>query len=122
MRVLKNAVFLSLMQVSNVLLGLLVMPYVTGVLGSDRLGISSFGLAASMYCAMLGQLGIHIYGIRRVAQSRSDGETLQHAFSECLAYQAFFSAIALVCMGSSAKRWQRGVLRFIQLNRSGLCL
>ena len=96
MRVLKNAVFLSLMQVSNVLLGLLVMPYVTGVLGSDRLGISSFGLAASMYCAMLGQLGIHIYGIRRVAQSRSDGETLQQAFSECLAYQAFFSAIALV--------------------------
>ena len=83
MRVLKNAIYLSLMQVSNILLGLLVMPYVTGVLGSERLGISSFGLAAAMYCAMLGQLGIHIYGIRRIAQARSDRTTLQRAFSEC---------------------------------------
>lgn len=96
MRVLKNAIYLSLMQVSNILLGLLVMPYVTGVLGSERLGISSFGLAAAMYCAMLGQLGIHIYGIRRIAQARSDRTTLQRAFSECYAYQIFFSAIALV--------------------------
>ena len=49
-----------------------------------------------MYCAMLGQLGIHIYGIRRIAQARSDRTTLQRAFSECYAYQIFFSAIALV--------------------------
>lgn len=96
MRVLKNAIYLSLMQASNVLLGLLVMPYVTGVLGSERLGISSFGLAAAMYCAMLGQLGMHIYGIRRVAQARDDSAALQQAFSECYAYQMFFSGFALV--------------------------
>lgn len=96
MRVLKNAVYLSLMQVSNILLGLLVMPYVTGVLGSELLGISSFGFAAALYCATLGQLGIHVYGIRRVAQSRGDRGVLQQAFSECFAYQMFFSAIAAV--------------------------
>lgn len=96
MRVLKNAIYLSLMQVSNILLGLLVMPYVTRILGSERLGVSSFGLAAAMYCAMLGQLGIQIYGIRRVAQARDEPADLQRAFSECFAYQTFFSAIALV--------------------------
>lgn len=108
MRVLKNAIYLSLMQVSNILLGLLVMPYVTGVLGSERLGISSFGLAAAMYCAMLGQLGIHIYGIRRVAQVRDDQGELQRAFSECYAYQAFFSIIALVIYNAWALAQQDG--------------
>lgn len=104
MRVLKNAIYLSLMQASNVLLGLLVMPYVTGVLGSERLGISSFGLAAAMYCAMLGQLGMHIYGIRRVAQARDDSAALQQAFSECYAYQMFFSGFALVLYNVWADR------------------
>lgn len=108
MRVLRNAIYLSLMQISNILLGLLVLPYVTGVLGSERLGISSFGLAAAMYCAMLGQLGIHIYGIRRVAQARDEQMELQRAFSECYAYQTFFSIIALVIYNVWALAQQDG--------------
>lgn len=94
MRIVRNAFYVALMQASNVLIGLLVLPYVTSVLGSERLGIHSFGFAAAMYCSTLGQLGIMAYGVRRVAKVREHHATLQLAFSDCLAYQLTFGLAA----------------------------
>lgn len=94
MRIVRNVLYVALMQVSNILIGLLVLPYVTGVLGSELLGIHSFGFAAAMYCSTLGQLGIMAYGVRRVAKARENPSSLQQAFSDCLAYQLTFGLVA----------------------------
>lgn len=115
MRVLKNAFYVSLMQASNILLGLLVIPYITRTLGPHQLGISSFGYAAAYYCALLGQLGISIYGLRRMARERSDPEKRQKAFSECYAYQLFFGGIGLLLYNVWAVAQQDGYVGYYLL-------
>ncbi len=92
----RNALYITAMQVSNVLLGLLLTPYVTRVLGSDLLGISSYGFAVVGYFGVFGLLGLPIYGLREVARLRENPMELQRVFSEGITYQLFFTALAMV--------------------------
>ncbi len=92
----RNALYITAMQVSNVLLGLLLTPYVTRVLGSELLGISSFGFAVVGYFGVFGLLGLPIYGLREVARLRDRPEELQRVFSQGITYQLFFTALSML--------------------------
>jgi len=96
MRVLKNALYLGAMQLSNILVALIVTPYITRIFGSELLGINSFGLAVVTNFSIFGLFGITLYGLREVAKVRDSLLLLQETFSRCITFQLFFSLLALL--------------------------
>ncbi len=94
MKILRNALYLGAMQVSNILLALVVTPYITRVFGSELLGINSFGLSVATNFAILGVFGISLYGVREVSKVREDKPRLQETFSYALTFQLLFSFFA----------------------------
>ncbi len=95
MRVLRNAFYLGAMQLSNILVALVVTPYVTRIFGSELLGINSFGLAVATNFAIFGFFGMTLYGLRTIATVRDNPYLLQQGFSSCITFQFTFFAIAL---------------------------
>jgi len=96
MRIVKNVFFNGAVQVSGIFINLLLMPYITRVLGKDALGINSFGQAVASYFVLLGNLGIIIYGARSIAERRDNSFEKQEKFSQCITYQFFFNAISIL--------------------------
>lgn len=95
-RILNNVFYNGAVQASSILLNLLLMPYITRILGKDALGINSFGQAIAGYFVLLGNLGITIYGAKAIAERRDDKESKQQKFAECVTYQFFFNVIAIL--------------------------
>ena len=96
MRTARNAIALGAMQVSNILVALLLTPYITRVFGTTLLGVNSFGLSVATNFSIFGLFGIQLYGLREVARTRENPMLLQQVFSRCLTFQWFFSALAMV--------------------------
>lgn len=87
--ILNNVFYNGAVQTSSILLNLLLMPYITRILGKDALGINSFGQAIVGYFVLLGNLGITIYGAKAIAERRDDKNSKQQKFAECVTYQFF---------------------------------
>lgn len=95
-RILNNVFYNGAVQTSSILLNMLLMPYITRMLGKDALGVNSFGQAIAGYFVLLGNLGITIYGAKVISECRDDKESKQQKFAECVTYQIFFNAIAIL--------------------------
>lgn len=95
MRVIKNVLFNGTVQVSGILVNLLLLPYLTRILGESALGINSFGLSVTSYFTLVGNLGIVLYGAKSLAENRDDLQKSQQKFSQCITYQFFFNFIAI---------------------------
>lgn len=96
MRILKNIIYNGTVQISGILLNLVLMPYITRVLGKEALGINSFGLAITSYFALFGNLGIVIYGAKAIAEKRDNPAEKQKVFAHCITYQFLFNALAIL--------------------------
>lgn len=94
--IVKNVLYNGSVQISGILLNLLIMPYITRVLGKEALGISSFGQAVVGYFVLLGNLGITIYGAKAISERRDDAVERQTKFAECITYQFFFNTFAIL--------------------------
>lgn len=100
--VFRNAFYLYVAQALSAILGLVLIPYITRVLGSDGLGILAFGQAA---CDMISVMHLSVLptlGIRRIAAVREDRTLLQEEFSCGLTFQAFFMLLAGALYGAWA--------------------
>ena len=85
-RILHNVFYNGAVQTSSILLNLLLMPYITRVLGKEALGLNSFGQAIAGYFVLLGNLGITIYGAKAIAERRDNSDKKQKKFGECITY------------------------------------
>lgn len=96
MRTARNAIALGVMQLSNVLVALILTPYITRIFGTTLLGVNSFGLSVATNFSIFGLFGIQLYGLREVARVRETPALLQRVFARSLTFQAFFSSLALL--------------------------
>ena len=96
MKALHNFLSLAAMQAGAMLIGLLLMPYVTRIFGSEVLGLNSFGLAVATIFGMVGLCGLQVYGVRAVARVRNSPTELQAVFSKLITYQFFFIGITIL--------------------------
>lgn len=95
MKIINNVLFNSSVQVSSILINLLLIPYLTRVLGEEALGVNSFGLSVTSYFSLVGNLGIVLYGAKSLAEQRDYPDNLQKKFSQCITYQFFFNLLAI---------------------------
>src|SRR5690606_17646700 len=68
--------------VSQVLFPVLVLPYVSRVLGPAGMGSIGFVENFTHYFIVLAALGIPIYGVREIAKHKEDGNAHSSFFSE----------------------------------------
>jgi len=92
----KNLVYNFILSVSQVLLPLVSIPYVSRVLNPDGIGRVSFIDSFTYYFISIAEFGIVVYGMRAIARVRDDRAAKDKLVSELLALHVLSSTAALV--------------------------
>lgn len=92
----KNFLYNAAYQLLLILLPLITTPYISRVLGAERIGVYTYTYAVANYFMLVAMLGVKNYGNRSVAAVRDDRTQLSKIFWEIYGLQFFCSAIALM--------------------------
>lgn len=98
----KNFIYSSILTTSNYIFPLLVYPYVSRVLGVEKIGICNFVDGIINYFVLFSMLGINILGIREIAKVKINKEQLNSTFNSLfiinLISTIFMIIILLLCI------------------------
>jgi O-antigen/teichoic acid export membrane protein len=78
--ILKNVFAKGLLNVFNILIPFLIMPYVYRKLGPENMGSIDYGATIFQYFGLLGLLGIYNYGLREVSAHRNNREKVAEIY------------------------------------------
>lgn len=92
----KNYIYNLLYQVLLVLFPLLTAPYLSRILGAEKLGIYSYTLSVSAYFILFGSLGISLYGQREIAYKQKNKEEYSKILWEILILRLIMVTISLI--------------------------
>lgn len=92
----KNLCYQTILQVLNTCLPLITSPYLSRVLGADKLGVFSYTQAVVSYFTLIAMLGVVNYGTRSIAMCNKDRKQRSVVFWSIYAFQFFMSIVASV--------------------------
>jgi O-antigen/teichoic acid export membrane protein len=92
----RNLVYNFILSISQVLLPLLSIPYVSRVLDPEGIGRVGFIDSLTYYFVIIAEAGIMVYGIREVAKEKGNPEKLGKLVSELLVLHIIASLCTLV--------------------------
>lgn len=76
----KNLIYNIVFQVLRVVLPIITMPYVSRIMGAEKIGIYSYSYSVATYFGLFILLGLQSYGNRTIASVRDDEEKTNTAF------------------------------------------
>ncbi|RKM53805.1 flippase [Butyrivibrio sp. X503] len=88
-----NFIFNSIYQLSNILVPLVTMPYLSRVLGADGLGEYAYAYSVAFYFTIFIKLGLNNYGNRTIAYVKDDKKELSKTFWEIYSFQFILGVI-----------------------------
>jgi PST family polysaccharide transporter len=102
--VLGNFLSLSVVQASNYIVPVIILPYLFRVLGDSRYGLIEFARALAVYFLTLSDYGFSLSATREVAVHREDGRKVSEIFSAVMLLRfglvvLSFVALALMVAG-----------------------
>lgn len=86
-----NFIYKSILTVSTYIIGLITFPYITRVLGVEKLGLVNFVDNTVNYFLLFATMGISILGVRETASGRADQQKLNSVFSGILGMNMLFT-------------------------------
>lgn len=92
-----NYILYNLRTCLNVLIPLIVFPYVTRILGPEKLGKINFAESIIGYFIIFSQLGIRSYATRELARNRDNIEIRSCIFWEVTTILLFTTSLASIC-------------------------
>lgn len=92
----KNFAYKSILTLSSYLMNFVTFPYVSRVLGVERIGLVNFVDNTVSYFLLFATLGINILGVREIATVKSNLDERNQVFSNLLGMNLCFSLITLV--------------------------
>ena len=92
----QNALALHVVQIANLIVPLVTLPYVSRVLGADGFGLVAFAQGLSFLLGLLIGWGFDLWGSREVAVKREDRERLSGLVGQVMGARLLLSAGALV--------------------------
>lgn len=92
----KNLILSTLYQILLLVAPLITAPYVSRVLGVDKVGIYSYTNSIQMYFSMVAALGTLAYGGREIARVRNDKEKRTKLFWEIELLTVFTTTLCLI--------------------------
>ena len=87
MKVIKNYLYNAVYQLFKVLIPFITIPYLSRVLGPKGIGINSYTNTIIQYFVFLSDLGITMYGNRKIAYVRDNHYKLTQTFYEIMIMQ-----------------------------------
>ncbi|MCQ2799767.1 MAG: flippase [Bacilli bacterium] len=91
----KNYFYNTALQFALLAIPILLIPYVSRVLGVEKVGDYSFYLAMVTYFSMFAVLGTGAYGQREIAYCRNDVEELRISFFNTFFFRVITSALSI---------------------------
>ncbi|MBS1668449.1 MAG: flippase [Bacteroidetes bacterium] len=92
----KNLVYNAILSISQVLIPLITMPYLSRVLNPDGIGQVNFIDSFANYFISIAELGMVVYSIREVARASQDKKKLNKLVSELFVLHFITSCIAIL--------------------------
>ena len=77
----KNAFFKLLLNLFNVIVPIIIGPYVARKLGSDLLGTINFAQSINGYFYIFASFGIYNYGLREISRKRENEKEVRQTFT-----------------------------------------
>lgn len=94
----KNFGYNLILTFCNYLFPLLTYPYVSRVLGVDKIGICNFVDGIINYFVIFSAMGISIYGIREIAKCRDNAEHRNFVFSNLIVMNIGGTIVSLIVL------------------------
>lgn len=91
-----NFVYKSLLTVSTFFISFITFPYITRVLGVEKLGVVNFVDNLTNYFLLLASMGISIIGVREISSVAKDKELRSKIFFNILGLNLFFTIISVI--------------------------
>lgn len=92
----KNFAYKSALTISTYLINFITFPYVSRVLGVDRIGLVSFADNAINYFLLFATMGVTILGVREIAIVKEDKKEQNRVYSNILGMNLLFTIAALI--------------------------
>jgi PST family polysaccharide transporter len=123
--VARNAGSMFFLQVATYLLPLLLIPYLTRVLGIEKYGVVAFGLSMVQMVCVLTDFGFNLSATYRIARERDDRRAVGRLIGAVLTCKTLIllflcaGMLAYVLWGQSEFAWQRQFLLLMILSAIG---
>lgn len=83
----KNYIYNLFYQILSMIVPLITTPYLSRILGSEKIGVYSYNYSIVHYFTLFVMLGLNNYGNRTIASSRNDRKSLSKNFSNIYTFQ-----------------------------------
>ncbi|MBN1969114.1 MAG: oligosaccharide flippase family protein [Candidatus Delongbacteria bacterium] len=95
---IQNFSYLSALQVFNMLLPLITLPYLLTVLGADYYGLIVYAQAITSYFVMFVNFGFNIYGTKEISLNRNDKSKISEISSNIILSKGllFIASVAIM--------------------------
>lgn len=97
--VLQNTIYLSVVQMANIFLPLLTVPYLARVLGVDQYGVFALAQSVCIFGLVFVDYGFNLTATQQIARSNQDPEAISLIFWSTQAAKLFLLIPALVVLG-----------------------
>ena len=94
----KNILYSSILTTANYIFPLLTYPYVSRVLGVDKIGACNFVDGIINYFILFSMLGINIIGIREIAKNKNNKKDLNRTFNSLFLLNTISTTIMLIIL------------------------
>lgn len=91
----KNYIYSLIYQLLSMGLPLLTTPYLSRILGPEKIGVYSFTYSIATYFILFAMLGVNNYGNRSCAVVRDNRKKLSETFSEIYVLQCIFACLSI---------------------------
>lgn len=92
----KNFAYKSALTISTYLMNFITFPYISRVLGVDRIGLVSFVDNAVNYFLLFATMGVAILGVREIATVKENKDECNRVYSNILGMNFLFTIAALI--------------------------
>lgn len=97
-RLFKNFTSLALIQGTNFILPLMVIPHLTRVVTIEKYGLISIAQVIALYLVIFSEFGFNLSATKRVSENRDDPKALNSIFNATIATRIFLCFIAFIIL------------------------
>lgn len=94
----KNILYSTILTTANYIFPLITYPYVSRILGVDKIGICNFVDSIINYFILFSMLGIATIGIREIAKNKNNKESLNATFNSLFFLNTITTTIMLILL------------------------
>lgn len=92
----KNFIYKSILTLSSYLMAFITFPYVSRILGVERLGLVNFVDNTVSYFLLFATMGIGVLGVREIASVRDNLDKRNRVYSDLFGLNIFFTILTLI--------------------------